>query len=74
LIVLSVVGTRFNANYRVKEQSGEQAKWYAAKITQVNQSKGGTFTYNVEYDDGDFEDDVTLTLAMFGHLPRPPKR
>lgn len=57
-IVLSV-GTRVNANYRVKEQFGEQASWYAAKITQVNNNKGGTFTYNVEYDDGDFEDDVT---------------
>jgi hypothetical protein len=31
--------------------------------------------YNVEYEDGDFEDhDVMLTLTMFGHLPRPPKR
>jgi nucleolar protein 14 len=57
-IVLSV-DTRVNANYRVKEQFGEQAKWYAAKITQVNKNKGRTFTYNVEYDDGDFEDDVT---------------
>ena len=52
------VGTRVNGNYRVTEQFGEQDNWYPAKISQVNKDKDRGFTYNLEYDDGDFEDDV----------------
>lgn len=56
--ILLQVGSRVNGNYRVKEQFGEQSKWYAGKILQVNKGKDGCLTYNIEYDDGDFEDDM----------------
>ena len=56
--ILLQVGTRVNGNYRVKEQYDEQSKWYAGKIIQVNKNKDGFLTYNIEYDDGDFEDDM----------------
>ena len=42
----------------VPEQFDEQEAWYDGKISRVNQLPGGSFRYDVEYDDGDFEDDM----------------
>lgn len=56
--ILLPIGTRVNGNYRVKEQFGEEPKWYAGKITKVNKNKDKSFTYNIEYDDGDFENEM----------------
>ena len=52
------VGTKVSACYRVKEQFGGQEDWYDGVIAAVNQAKDGTVTYNVDYEDGDFENDV----------------
>ena len=52
------VGTRVKGNYRIKEQYDGKSSWHDGKITQVNKDPKGKITYNVEYDDGDFEDDM----------------
>ena len=50
------VGTRVRGNYRAKEQFDGNETWYEGKITEVTKQKDGTVTYDVEYDDGDFEE------------------
>jgi nucleolar protein 14 len=50
------VGTQVKGNYRVKEQFEEQAAWYDGVVTAVNKQRDGIFTYDVTYDDGDFEE------------------
>jgi nucleolar protein 14 len=52
------VGSRVQGNYRVKEQYGKQASWYDGVVTKVNKQADGSVTYDVTYDDGDFEDDM----------------
>jgi hypothetical protein len=56
--VILAVGTRVQGNYRVKEQYGKQAAWYDGVITKVIKQADGSATYDVTYDDGDFEDDM----------------
>lgn len=52
------VGTRVVGNYRAKEQVEDREHWYEGVISQVNQEPDGTVTYNVDYDDGDFEEEM----------------
>ena len=52
------VGTKVKGNYRVKEQFEQQAAWYDGEITAVNKHKDGSLTYDVTYEDGDFEEDM----------------
>jgi len=51
------VGTRVKGKYRAGDQFEGGGKWYKAKITSVtNDVKTGNVLYDVEYDDGDFEE------------------
>jgi nucleolar protein 14 len=52
------VGARVTASYRAKEQFGAQASWFNGEVKQIHTDKDGEVTYNVDYDDGDFEDGV----------------
>jgi nucleolar protein 14 len=53
------VGDKVMANYRGKEQFDGHEAWYSGVITDVIDDDGNdTKLYNIEYDDGDFEDDV----------------
>jgi nucleolar protein 14 len=56
--IILAVGTRVHGNYRVKEQYGEQAAWYDGVVTKVNKQADGSVTYDVTYDDNDFEEDM----------------
>jgi hypothetical protein len=47
-----------SGNYRATEQFDGHEAWYDAKITQVHLRKDGSVKYDVEYDDGDFEEDM----------------
>ena len=50
-------GTRIRGNYRAAEQFEGRENWYEGKITKVHESNG-TVTYDVEYDDGDTEENM----------------
>jgi nucleolar protein 14 len=50
------VGCRVRGNYKAAEQYDGHESWYDGKITKVHTQKDGSVTYDVEYDDGDFED------------------
>ena len=52
------IGARVQGNYRAKEQFQDREHWYDGVISKVNEQPDGTVTYNVDYDDGDFEEDV----------------
>lgn len=52
------VGARVQGNYHAKEQSQDQDYWYDGCISKVNVEADGTVTYNVDYDDGDFEENM----------------
>ncbi|KAL3913450.1 MAG: hypothetical protein SGILL_006485, partial [Bacillariaceae sp.] len=52
------VGTRVRGNYRAAEQYGGQESWYDGKITHVHEQKDGSVKYDLEYDDGDFEENM----------------
>ena len=54
------VGTRVSASYHAKEQMEGEETWFEGSISAVNRDKHGKITYNVDYDDGDFEDNVEL--------------
>ncbi|VEU40901.1 unnamed protein product [Pseudo-nitzschia multistriata] len=51
-------GARVRANYRAAEQFEGRENWYEGKITKVHESPSGAVTYDVEYDDGDTEEDM----------------
>ena len=53
------VGTRVSASYHAKEQIDGEETWFDGSISAVNHdAKTGKITYNVDYEDGDFEDNV----------------
>lgn len=52
------VGTKVKGNYRAAEQYQEKEHWYDGTISKVNVSEYGAITYNVDYADGDFEEDM----------------
>lgn len=51
-------GTRVSANYRAAEQFDGHEAWYEGAISKVSRLPDGGIRYDVEYDDGDFEDDM----------------
>ena len=51
-------GDRVSACYRAKEQFDGQVTWYEGVINKVHVEKDGSITYDVDYDDGDFEDGI----------------
>jgi nucleolar protein 14 len=65
--VVFEVGTRVSASYRAKEQFDGKESWYDGVITKVNHNKhannnhnttSSIITYDIDYDDGDFEQEV----------------
>jgi nucleolar protein 14 len=52
------VGDKVTANYRATEQYDGHNAWYSGTITAVVVDDNNVKTYNIEYDDGDFEDAV----------------
>lgn len=52
------VGAKVQGKYRVKEQYNQQSAWYDGVITSVNKLEDGSVTYDVTYDDGDFEENM----------------
>ena len=52
-------GTKIKARFRADEQFQGKGKWYPGTITKVKKdAKTGDILYDVEYDDGDFEEGV----------------
>uniref|UniRef100_A0A6U9X837 Nucleolar protein 14 n=1 Tax=Pseudo-nitzschia australis TaxID=44445 RepID=A0A6U9X837_9STRA len=51
-------GDRIRGNYRAAEQFDGRENWYEGKITKVRESNSGAITYDIEYDDGDTEENV----------------
>jgi nucleolar protein 14 len=51
-------GTRVQGNYRAAEQFDGKKAWYDGEITKVHIMKDGSVRYDVEYADGDFEEDM----------------
>ena len=45
-------------NYRAAEQYEGRAAWYDGTITKVHVSPDGKIRYDIEYNDGDFEEDM----------------
>jgi len=55
------VGTRIKAAYRVEEQFQNKKSWYDGEIVAVNgDEEEGNVTYDVQYEDGDFEEGVKM--------------
>lgn len=52
------VGARVQGNYRAAEQFEGKEAWYDGEITKVHISPEGVVRYDVEYLDGDFEEDM----------------
>jgi len=50
-------GSRIRGNYRAAEQFEGRENWYEGEITKVHESNR-KFTYDVEYDDGETEENV----------------
>ena len=51
-------GTLVRGNYRSAEQFDGRENWYEGKIIKVHKTDTGGVTYDVEYDDGDTEENV----------------
>mmetsp|Transcript_6817 Transcript_6817/g.19698 ORF Transcript_6817/g.19698 Transcript_6817/m.19698 type:complete len:981 (-) Transcript_6817:1779-4721(-) len=51
-------GTRVRGHYRAAEQFEGRENWYEGTITKVHESSTGAITYDVEYDDGDTEENM----------------
>lgn len=49
-------GTKIQGNYRASEQYGGKENWYNGVITAVRKGADGKNSYDVTYDDGDFEE------------------
>lgn len=52
------VGTRVQGNYRAAEQYDGREAWYDGEITKVHLLNDSSVRYDVEYLDGDFEEDM----------------
>ncbi len=52
-------GTRVQGNYRAAEQFDGREAWYDGEITKVHVLADGNVRYDVEYLDGDFEEDMS---------------
>jgi hypothetical protein len=53
-----VKGTRVQGCYRIEEQYNGQGDWYDGVIVNIKKQSDGTYKYDVEYDDGDFEENM----------------
>ncbi|GMH68325.1 hypothetical protein TrRE_jg8544, partial [Triparma retinervis] len=63
-------GREVEANYRVKEQFQNKSAWYEGVVAKVN--KDGT--YDVQYDDGDFEEGVEeVSIKVLGGAKKMKK-
>lgn len=51
-------GMRVLGHYRIEEQYNGQGEWFEGEIAKVHPHKDGTFKYDVQYDDGDFEENM----------------
>jgi nucleolar protein 14 len=60
------VGTKVRANYHAHEQFDGHEAWFDGTISEVHRDVKGRVSYDVTYDDGDFEEDV---LARHVRLP-----
>jgi nucleolar protein 14 len=56
--VIHAVGTRVSANYHASEQLEGYSAWYDGVIKRVYRDDDGSITYDIDYDDGDFEEGV----------------
>jgi hypothetical protein len=56
--VVHPVGTRVSANYRASEQLGGFSAWYDGAIKRVHRGEDRSVAYDIDYDDGDFEEGV----------------
>jgi nucleolar protein 14 len=61
-------GQRVQGNYRSAEQLGGHERWHEGDITKVHTQPDGSFKYDVEYDDRDFEE------AMIQENVRPMEK
>ncbi|CAJ1965900.1 unnamed protein product [Cylindrotheca closterium] len=52
-------GTRVQGNYHAAEQFDNQDAWYYGVIKRAHVDPRGAVTYDVDYDDGDFEEGVS---------------
>ena len=52
------VGDRVKACYRAKEQFDGHLSWHEGKVSKVYCNKDGALRYDVDYDDGDYEDGI----------------
>lgn len=51
-------GTRVQGNYRAAEQFGGHESWYDGVVSKVHKLSDGRVKYDVDYDDGDFEENM----------------
>lgn len=56
--IIHSVGTRVSVNYHAAEQLEGYSAWYEGVVKRVHTNKDGAVTYDVDYDDGDFEEGV----------------
>ena len=52
------VGERVSACYHAREQFDGHEAWYPGVISRVDKGENGSITYDIDYDDGDFEEGV----------------
>ena len=52
-------GTKVEGNYHASEQYGEKENWYSGVITAVRKDSDGNKIYDITYDDGDFEENMS---------------
>jgi nucleolar protein 14 len=52
------VGTKVQGNYRVQEQYEGNGIWYEGVVAKVHVQPDGSVRYDLEYEDGDFEEDM----------------
>ena len=53
------VGMAIEGNYHASEQYGKKATWYNGTISAIRTNKDGEKVYDVNYDDGDLEENMT---------------
>ena len=56
--VVHAVGAKVTASYRAMEQYGGSESWFDGTVSAVKRDKAGNLSYDIEYDDGDFEEGV----------------
>lgn len=57
-LAVLATGTRVRASYHANEQFDGHEAWYEGVISHVHRHDDGKVTYDVDYDDGDFEEGV----------------